>query len=206
MVSVNCYLIKTNGSFILIDTGFTNTRPGIEKELEKTGVNSDNLKLIILTHGDFDHCGNLQYLSKKFNAKTAMHKDDLGMVENGDIFWGRKKPNFFMNLLAKMLFKLDEADRLKPSVFLEDNQSLKEYGLDASVIHIPGHTKGSIGVITSDGDLFCGDFFENRKKPVLNSLMDNAADAKLSLKKINEKHIKDVYPGHGGPFRMKEVL
>jgi len=179
--SVNCYLINTNGSFILIDTGFTNTRAGIEKELDDAGVTSDNLKLILLTHGDFDHCGNFHYLSKKFNIKIAMHRGDLGMVEHGDMFWNRTRSNFFMKTLAGMLFKLDKADRLKPALLLENNQNLKEYGLDASVVHIPGHSKGSIGILTSDGDLFCGDFFYNGKKPVLNPIMDDPANVSKNL-------------------------
>jgi len=87
MVSVNCYLVRTGDGFILIDTGRTNKRSAIEKELESAGCQPGNLTLIVLTHGDFDHCGNAAYLRKKFGTQIAMHKDDSGMVERGDMLW-----------------------------------------------------------------------------------------------------------------------
>ncbi|HWR70506.1 MAG TPA: MBL fold metallo-hydrolase, partial [Dehalococcoidia bacterium] len=55
---VNCYLIETDSGFVLIDTGASNRRKDIEKELESAGCKPGDLKLIILTHGDFDHMGN----------------------------------------------------------------------------------------------------------------------------------------------------
>ena len=55
-VSINCYLVKTDNRFILIDTGRAKKRNIIEKELEKAGCYPGNLRLILLTHGDFDHC------------------------------------------------------------------------------------------------------------------------------------------------------
>jgi len=55
---VNCYLIETDTGYILIDTGGSNRRTDLEKELESAGCQTGNLKLIVLTHGDFDHTGN----------------------------------------------------------------------------------------------------------------------------------------------------
>lgn len=57
LTDVNCYLIKTGDSYILIDTGFSTKRTDFEKELKGAGVRPGNLKLIVLTHGDFDHAG-----------------------------------------------------------------------------------------------------------------------------------------------------
>jgi len=52
---VNCYLVKTGDGFILIDTGVPSKRVDIEKELVRAGCKPGDLKLIVLTHGDFDH-------------------------------------------------------------------------------------------------------------------------------------------------------
>jgi glyoxylase-like metal-dependent hydrolase (beta-lactamase superfamily II) len=84
-VSINCYMIKTDESFILIGTGWENNRKVNEKELADAGCHPGDLKLILLTHGDFDHCGNAAYLRKKFGAKIAMSAEDSGMVEHGDM-------------------------------------------------------------------------------------------------------------------------
>jgi glyoxylase-like metal-dependent hydrolase (beta-lactamase superfamily II) len=68
---------------------------------------------------------------------------------------------------------------------MEDGYDLSEYGFDAEVLHIPGHSKGSIGILTAYGDLFCGDLFENREKPVLSSIMDDLSAANASVEKLN---------------------
>ncbi len=52
--SVNCYLIETDTGYILIDTGGSNKRTDLEKELASAGCKPGYLKLIVLTHGDFD--------------------------------------------------------------------------------------------------------------------------------------------------------
>jgi len=64
LIDVNSYLVKSGDSYILIDTGVSTKRTDFEKELKVAGVKPGNLKLIVLTHGDFDHAGNAAYLRK----------------------------------------------------------------------------------------------------------------------------------------------
>jgi len=197
-------LIETGTGFILIDTGGSNKRAGLEKELESAGCEFGNLKLIILTHGDFDHTGNAAYLRKKFGAKIAMHYDDSGMVEYGNMFWNRKKGNIFFGVIACLLFGFGKPERFKPDLYIDDGYDLSNnYGLGAKVLHIPGHSQGSIGIRADGGALFCGDLLENKDKPVLNSIMDNLAAANISVEKLKKLKINTVYPGHGEPFPMR---
>jgi hydroxyacylglutathione hydrolase len=205
IASVNCYLIKLDSGFILIDTGFTSSRKVLEQKLNGAGCKPGNLKLIVITHGDFDHIGNCLYLRDKFKSKIAMHSGDSGMAERGDMFWNRKKPNFFMKTLANLLFKLKESDRFLPDICLNDGDDLIGYGLNAKVLSIPGHSRGSVGVLIECGDLFCGDLFENIHKPVLNSIMDDLTEARSSIRKLDTLKIGKVYPGHGNTFVMEEL-
>ncbi|MBN2255231.1 MAG: MBL fold metallo-hydrolase, partial [Deltaproteobacteria bacterium] len=143
MGSVNCYLVKTDNDYMLIDTGGANARSDLEKALQSAGCKPGNLKLIVLTHGDFDHIGNAAYLREKFGAKIAMHKDDCGMAERGDMFWNRKSGNALIRILAPVLFRFGQTNRFQPDVHLSDGDKLSEYGFDATVLEIPGHSKGS---------------------------------------------------------------
>ena len=204
--SVNCCLIKTDTGYILIDAGGSNKCKELEKNLENAGCEPGNLKLIVLTHGDFDHTGNAAYLSKKFGVKIAMHYDDSGMVERGNMFWNRKKSNMIFRIIAPILFGFGKSERFKPDLYLEDGENLSEYGFDAKVIHIPGHSRGSIGILTTDGDLICGDLLENIDKPKLNSLMDDLETANVSVEKLQGLKVNTVYPGHGKPFQMELFL
>ena len=209
MGNVNCYLAKTGTGVILVDTGSPKNCVELETELDQAGCNSTNLRLIILTHGDFDHTGNAAYIKKKYNAKIAMHPEDSQMVEQGDMFLNREKGNFIQSWIVKTLFGFGKSRRFKPDVEVTDGFDLTEYGLDARVIHIPGHSKGSIGVLTSDGQLICGDLFENTNEndsPKINSLMDDLEEAKRSINKLNNLKINNVYPGHGRSFRMDSFV
>jgi len=202
---VNCYLVKEENGCVLIDTGCSNRRAYLQKELESSDCRSGQLKLVILTHGDFDHSGNAAYLRREFSAIIAMHHDDLGMVERGDMFWNREKSNILVKILASTVSGFGKSERLKPDIYIDDGDDLSQYGFDARVLHLPGHSKGSIGILTARGDLFCGDLLENTGKPGLNSVLDAPEIAKVSLEKLNSLGIKTVYPGHGKPFQM-EVL
>ncbi len=200
LIDVNCYLVKTGDDFILIDTGFSTKRTGLEKELESAGCGPGKLKLVVLTHGDFDHTGNAAYLGKKFGTKLAMHIGDSGMVEHGDMFWNRKRSNILIRMMVPILFGFGKSKRFKPDLYIEDGYDLSGYGFDAKVLHIPGHSKGSIGILTAGGDLFCGDLLINEDKPGLNPNMDDPAAANASVEKLKRLKISTVYPGHGKPF------
>lgn len=204
--SVNCYLVKNDSDYFLIDTGSSNKRTELVQELVNTGCKPDNLKLIILTHGDFDHAGNAAYLRHRFGTRIAIHKDDLGMVEDGDMFTNRNRPNILVQKLISLLSGFGKAERFKPDLFIEDGYELSEYGFAGRVLSIPGHSKGSVGILTANGDLFCGDLLENQNKPALNSIMDDLEAANASLEKLKRYEISTVYPGHGNPFLMKQFI
>ena len=206
MGSVNCYLLRADTGCILIDTGCSKRRADLEKELEGESCRPGNLKLIILTHGDFDHAGNAAYLRKKFDVKVAMHPDDAGMVVRGNMFWNRNKSNFLVKVLTPILFGFGKSERFRPDLYLDDGSNLSKYGLDARVLHLPGHSRGSIGILTAGGDLICGDLLENTDKPGLNSIMDDPATAHASIEKLEQLSIITVYPGHGEPFLMESFI
>jgi hydroxyacylglutathione hydrolase len=205
---VNCYLLATGKGFVLIDTGFSKNRADIEEELESAGCAPETLNLIVLTHGDFDHSGNAAYLREKYGTKIAMHIDDEGIVEKGDLFYNRNA-NFLMRIMGKIMLPffgggLKKPDRFTPDMQIDDGFDLSEFGLDAKVIYLPGHSKGSIGILTSTGDLFCGDLLENTKKPAKNSLIADKEAFGASVEKLNGLKISMVYPGHGEPFPMEQ--
>jgi hydroxyacylglutathione hydrolase len=208
-VSVNCYLISVGDGHILIDTGFSLHRRGIERELDNAGCKPGNLRLIIVTHADFDHIGSCAYLRKKYGARIAMHRDESGVAEQGDMLGSRPGWPRLIRAYTRFIFlylPIGKSKRFKPDIYLEDDQELYEYGLDGRVVHLPGHTAGSIGVLTGGGDIFCGDLLIGSRKPKKNSLVDNAAEMDNSIEKLKNLGVKTVYPGHGKPFKMEDYI
>ncbi len=207
---VNCYLLAAGDGYVLIDTGFAAKRAKLENRLESLGCKPGKLKLIVLTHGDSDHAGNGAYLRSKYGCKIGMHSSDAGMVERGDMSWNRKaKPDKFslvfrlLGLAAKVLNKGVEFEKFKPDIMIDEGFDFSPYGLQAKILHIPGHSKGSIGILTEEGELFCGDFAYNM--PGF-KFIDDSADHAESMNKLKKLRIETIYPGHGKPFLMTVLL
>jgi glyoxylase-like metal-dependent hydrolase (beta-lactamase superfamily II) len=202
---VNCYLLRSGDGFILIDSGNAGKRRAVEAAIENAGCKPGNLKLIILTHGDFDHCGNAAYLREKFGSKIALHRDDTGIAERGDLSCGRKSRKFLIKLASSTVYRLSKSDQFKPDLYIDENTDLSAYGFDGKVLQVPGHTKGSVGILMANGDLFCGDLLANRGKPTL-WLPDDMPSAQASIEKLKTLPVKAVYPGHGTPFSLSQFL
>jgi hydroxyacylglutathione hydrolase len=205
--SVSCYLVQTGAGAFLIDSGGSNQRRALEAELERLGCSPGDLKLIVLTHGDFDHSGNAAYLRGKYHAKLAIHPGDSGILGDGDMFWNRKMRNIFIKKAVPLVFRFGEAERCQPDLWIEDGFDLTEFGYAAHVLSTPGHSSGSICILSAAGDLFCGDLLVNTAKgPALNSIMDDPAVGAASLEKLKHLEFTTIYPGHGDPFPARLFL
>jgi hydroxyacylglutathione hydrolase len=75
----------------------------------------------------------------------------------------KPKPDKFPPLfrLVSLFVRRGAFDTFAPDELLEDGRSLSDFGLDATVLHLPGHTRGSIGILTRNGALFRGDLMDS---------------------------------------------
>jgi glyoxylase-like metal-dependent hydrolase (beta-lactamase superfamily II) len=202
---VNCYLVTaSDGGFVLIDSGLSMGRSRLVKELESAGCRPGKLNLILITHADPDHIGNAAYLRRKYATKIAMHLAEIKAAESGNMLYNRKSQASLTRTIFS-IFKPGKSDRFTPDFTVEDGQDLSSYGLEAKVIHLPGHTAGEIGILTMQGDLFCGDMLMERKEGPRVGYGD-PLDFKDSLEKLKSLEIKTFYPGHGRPFSKEAFL
>jgi len=223
--TVNCYLLSVKEKFILVDTGgFTfQGNPTddkcalLDRKLAENGCFPGSLAAVLLTHGDVDHIANCRYLQEKYKVKVFIHKDDLSLtrgltaekvLSNFKFDSAVMKAMSFLmgSLIRKMIIKIVASYReFTVDGFIDERTDLSRYGLDAQVILLPGHTKGSIGILTKDGDLISGDVFANVKKPgIAMNALDFAALRK-TVASLTDKKIQMVYPGHGTPFAFNEL-
>jgi hydroxyacylglutathione hydrolase len=203
---VNCYLVKSGDSYFMVDAGVSFYRGALKKALKQAGCEPGDLKLVVITHGDYDHTGNCAYLQMKYGTRIAVHKSEAEALEQGNMLASRKTRQGMVFRMTLGMFKWLVFRRCKPDIFVGEGDDLREYGLDGKVIYIPGHTTGSIGVLTSEGDFFCGDLLTNSGRPEKNKLVDDEAEMDTSIEKIKALGVKTVYPGHGKPFKMEEIL
>jgi glyoxylase-like metal-dependent hydrolase (beta-lactamase superfamily II) len=209
---VNSYLIKGSDGFILVDTGISMNRAALDEQLDKSGCTPGKLKLIVLTHGDIDHIGSAAYLGKKFGVKIAMDKNDAPMAIEGQTLARKQRTligkirSYIFSATGIMKKMAASLEKFTPDIYPEDGYSLMPYGVDAKIVSIPGHTPGSIGVITAGGDFISGDTINNRKKPAIGEMVYSDEVLKKSVEKMKALNIKKIYPGHGTPFIAGELL
>ncbi len=209
---VNAYLIKNKKGFYLIDAGFAGKEKKIEKVLEENGCGIGDLKLIIATHGDADHVGSCVYLHEKYNAPVLLHRNDLGMVEHDDMMWNRKeKPDIYAGMFRLMsvltvFVKVEKLKTFTPDIIIDDECDLNKYGLDARILWTPGHSKGSISVLTAGNNLFCGDLIYNFFGTPRLYAIDNREDFEKSFELLKTLDIKTVFPGHGKSFAFDKFV
>ena len=153
----------------------------ITKALEKYGF---KVTAILLTHGHFDHIGAANELKAKTGAKIFVHKADARMIEDPESN-------------GSLLFR-GEKISVKADGFLAEGDVIKAGSLELAVIHTPGHTKGSICLVSGKsiftGDtLFCGgvgrtDLPSASYEDIMHSIKDKLF-----------KYPDDTrsYPGHG---------
>jgi glyoxylase-like metal-dependent hydrolase (beta-lactamase superfamily II) len=150
------------------------------------------------------------YLRRKYGAKIAMHCDESAVTENGDETLSRgKMPPFrraFTRITIKVLSLLlrpGRFERFSPDLTVDDGYDLSAYGLAAKVVHLPGHSSGSIGILSADGALFCGDLLWNMKRPEAHRIVDDPAALQASVERLKSLKASVICPGHGRPFRAE---
>ena len=208
-LGVNCYLLQGETGFVLVDTGPAFARRRLVRELELVGCRSCDLNLVVITHADADHIGNCNWLREHYDAKLAAHEAEAEALRTGSMEGNRKQnPDripWFLRLLIPAGKRFANPQPVEIDILLEDGGSLAPYGLDASIVHLPGHSKGSIGVLTGEGDLVCGDLLWNVVRPRLHPFIDDLGTAKASLEKIRSLPVKTIHPGHGRAFPIEKL-
>lgn len=106
-------------------------------------------------------------------------------------------------LVSLSSFEKDTLDVFEPMVYLQNGDSLNEYGVDAKVVELPGHTKGSIGLEIEGDKLFVGDALMNMFYPTISMLYTDKEKMLESAKRIGGMGAKTIYFGHGKQKRNR---
>ena len=201
-----CYIVKGDG-VIAIDGGDPHKIKNFKQGIENVGISPGEIKLLVNTHGHWDHIGSSQDIKDLTGAKTLLHKDDIHFLKEsktlqppGFTLWGK----IIIGLL-KVISPFITPPTVEINIIAgEENISLSKYGISGTVIHTPGHSWGSVSVLLDSGDVFVGDLAMNalpmRLSPGLPIFGDDIELVKKSWRKLLERGAKTVYPAHGKPF------
>ncbi len=122
---------------IAIDTAI----PSLAWISEELAARGWTLKLIVSTHGHWDHVGDNAAIAAHTGAAIAVHAADRDRLVH-----------------PKPLFAPFEIPPSVPAVELAEGGVIRFGGLRLEVLHTPGHTEGSVCLLARDaGILFSGD-------------------------------------------------
>ena len=138
-LGVNCYIVSDAKSrdAIVIDPGDEPER--IIEVIDKAGLAP---RIIIFTHGHYDHICAARELRDRYKARIMMHGDDAGTYQSSRdicISWGFQPDDFPGDYQT-----------------YSNGETITAGSLTLKVIHTPGHTPGS-SCLLGDGTLFSGD-------------------------------------------------
>ncbi len=208
-----CYILRGKQT-IMIDGGPPHKKKSFLKQLNKFGIEPNEIKLIILTHGDFDHIGSAKDFKEVTGAKIAIHENDSKNLEEGIFHWPQgvtKWGKISRFILKPFIEKINQFEGVKPDIILTHNDfPLDEYGIDGKIIHTPGHTPGSVSILIGTGDVFAGCMAQNSLpftlRPQLPVYAIDIALLKKSWKKLIDCGAKKIWPGHGNPFQVEKII
>ena len=197
----NCYLVAKGNEAILVDTS---SGPSLQMVMD--ACSRYEMKLLVLTHPHFDHAENADAIAKRFGIPVAYHEADDEIFDNYDA-QPLKSYGLVGFVVLKMSLKvLRETKVVRPAehFFVREGDSFGDYGFpDVRVVELPGHTKGSIGVVVNDCELIVGDALDNWIRPGMGHLYYDLDVQKKTYEKIRAMNVRKVYYGHGKPTEWK---
>lgn len=203
----NACIVENSRGVMVVDAGMPHQARRIVDAIRALGHSPQDVRLILITHGHIDHTGSAVTLKKLTGAPIALHRGDARLVETSSLKIppGRGAAPELIGALMRAFGWVMPLETFTPEVWLEEGQSLREFGVDARVVHTPGHTAGSVSVLCDDGSLFVGDAILNLVHVAFPLYWEDPAQARESALKIHSLKPRVCYTAHGRAFDANEL-
>lgn len=189
----NCYILISEDTKRQRHAAVVDPSASSKGIVEFLNNQAAKLEYIILTHGHFDHITSLDTLREATNVPAYIHKDDAEMLAEGEknafkLFFGQER-------------KWRPAERL-----LSDKDKLMLGDEEIEIISTPGHSKGSICLLTNDFILTGDTLFANGygRYDLHGGNPDQLASSLKLLRKYDQ-NLK-LYAGHGDMGTLGQAL
>lgn len=200
---VKAFLVKGERT-IVVDAGLKGSVKKILKVMQANGIEPRDVSLLLVTHAHGDHTGGLRALKDATGAPVAVHESEAACLSEG-----KSAPVIVRSFLMKLLSGLTKRMKLegvKPDVLIGGRLELAPYGVEGYAFPTPGHTAGSVTVVTADGCAIVGDMVRGGKAPVIPDIYLDMEALKASIALLEGMGIEKVYTSHGGVYPIGEVL
>jgi hydroxyacylglutathione hydrolase len=203
----NIYIVESDAGILLVDTGFSNATRDVLQAIDQLGHAPHDVRLIFLTHVHMDHVGSAAELRRQTGAPIAMHRADVAKARAGQHtlpkgrgIGGKILEHTFNGLGIKFSY-----EGFEPDLWLDEGQTLNDFGFNARVVHTPGHTLGSLSLAMDDDVMMIGDAMINQLRVGMPLYGEDIELAYDSLRKLDALRPRILYSGHGAPFSGQDL-
>jgi glyoxylase-like metal-dependent hydrolase (beta-lactamase superfamily II) len=203
----NCYLLKGKAGAILIDPGPPGGAEAVIAAIKQAGLQPVDIKLILISHGHLDHYGAAAQVKDWCSAPIAAYPSEPSFSQDrrNALPPAQTVRGSLVRWLYFLLTPLTHPKPLEADHLLDDGTNLVHFGVAAKVMLVPGHSPGSLAVVTSEGDTFVGDLFVNYSVPSQPIYLSDRGAWRQSYERILALDPRMVYVGHGEPFRGDQL-
>jgi glyoxylase-like metal-dependent hydrolase (beta-lactamase superfamily II) len=188
----NAYVLLLDDGVLLVDTGMPGNAARVLAAVERLGRRPGDVRHIVLTHWHPDHMGSAAELRRLTGARVAIHELDAQVLA------GRVRPAKGRRTMG-LLLRVFRVAPLVADMTLRSGDVID--GLE--VVHVPGHTAGSIALRRADGVVLSGDALLGDRRgrlrqpdPGLSLDPDQASASAAALRSLGPRLL---LPGHGAP-------
>jgi glyoxylase-like metal-dependent hydrolase (beta-lactamase superfamily II) len=149
----NVFLITNGTRNLLVDTSMPAEWRPLSRRLKRLGV--DHLDGLILTHAHMDHAGNAARIRETFHPVVMVHRNEAGDLASGatSVPGGTLAvTRLLVHMISRFAVSIRQFAPCRYDLTVESRFNLHDFGLDACILHTPGHTAGSVSVIV-DGEI-----------------------------------------------------
>ncbi|MFZ3495961.1 MBL fold metallo-hydrolase [Streptomyces sp. 5.8] len=208
--AINAYLLLGRRP-VIVDAGTPGSGRKIYDRISEHGVDPCEVSLIVITHGHVDHFGSAAELHRLTGAPVAGHIADLGPYRTGRV----REPYLPTGPMGRIMDRSKDlhaqAEPIDPGVLIRGETSLEDFGVAARIMPTPGHTAGSVSVLTDGGDLVAGDLVANSfmglipGRPANPPFHDDPRQNLTSLRAMLALDPTRLHVGHGAPLDTDRV-
>jgi glyoxylase-like metal-dependent hydrolase (beta-lactamase superfamily II) len=205
----NAFLLSRGTQHVLIDAGPRLGYSVLRRNLARLGIPQDGLAALVLTHAHFDHAENANRVQRDYNTRIIIQQEDAGCLSRGEnpmIVGTTRLTRPLTNLLGKRVLSLAHYPPVTPDNTFDESFDLNPLGMNAYLLHTPGHSPGSASVIINGEIALVGDtLFGVFRSATFPPFADLPLVLIASWRKLLDTGCTLFLPSHGGAV-TRELL
>ena len=202
------YLVLEKDRASMIDTGIGGNLQVMLDGMRAEERQAGDLRQIVATHCHQDHTGLLAELRSLSGALVLAHRRDAPVIRGEQEAGAPELTGPERQIFEHITTGIPDAAPAVVDRELEDGDEIEIGGESARVVHLPGHTPGSIGVfMPRRRALFTGDAVASlSERPVLGFFNIDPDEARRSFARLAELDFEIACFGHGRPLLKDAAL